>query len=219
MITWNVYLSNLSSRKGYRVLPHKWFNDIHQRVTVLNSNSLLLDQFSSDAISSNIDLVPAFGSFRKSMKWIVTLDDDGSPLFGKQLSKQQYSCKIVYWTSDCVTRLNDVIMLSPCPGCSKHVPVTHIKSNPTDVTPLCIIPKLSPLRSLLLPTTQERIRHDTTVITSPFTWADLDETVTSYYGRLDIQPNFSQVDVATLPSLSLLPFLDSTTSLVFAASP
>ncbi|GBC18141.2 RNA-directed DNA polymerase from mobile element jockey-like [Rhizophagus irregularis DAOM 181602=DAOM 197198] len=219
MITWNVYLSNLSSRKGHRVLPHKWFNDIHQCVTVPGSNSLLLDRFSSDAIPSNINLVPAFGSSRKSMKWIVTLDDDGSPLFGKQLSKQQYSCKIVHWTSDCVTRPNDVITLTPCPGCSKHVPVTHTKSNPTDVTPLCIIPKLSPLRSLLLPTTQERIRHDTTTIASPFTWADLDETVRSYYGRLDIQPNFSQEDVVTLPSPSPLPSLGSAAPLAFAASP
>ncbi|GET64519.1 ribonuclease H-like domain-containing protein [Rhizophagus irregularis DAOM 181602=DAOM 197198] len=219
MITWNVYLSNLSSRKGHRVLPHKWFNDIHQCVTIPNSNSLLLDQFSSDAIPSNIDLVPAFGSSRKSMKWIVTLDEDGSPLFGKQLSKQQYYCKIVHWTSDCVTRPNDVITLTHCPGCSKHVPVTHTKSNPTDVTPLCIIPKLSPLRSLLLPTTQERIRHDTTNITSPFTWADLDATVRSYYGRLDIQPNFSQDAVATLPSPSPSPLLGSAAPLAFAASP
>ncbi|GET61402.1 reverse transcriptase family protein [Rhizophagus irregularis DAOM 181602=DAOM 197198] len=219
MITWNVYLSNLSSRKGHRVLPHKWFNDIHQCVTVPNSNSLLLDQFSSEAIPSNIDLAPAFGSSRKSMKWIVTLDEDGSPLFGKQLSKQQYSCKIVHWTSDCVARPNDVITLTPCPGCSKHVPVTHTKSNPTDVTPLCIIPKLSPLRALLLPTTQERIRHDTTTITSPFTWADLDEIVKSYYGRLDILPNFSQEDVVTLPSPSPSPSLGSAASLAFAASP
>ncbi|GET54163.1 ribonuclease H-like domain-containing protein [Rhizophagus irregularis DAOM 181602=DAOM 197198] len=219
MITWNVYLSGLSSRKGHRVLPHKWFNDIHQCVTIPNSNSLLLDQFSSDATPSNIDLVPAFGSSRKSMKWIVTLDDDGSPLFGKQLSKQQYSCKIVHWTSDCVTRPNDVITLTPCPGCSKHVPVTHTKSNPTDVTPLCIIPKLSPLRSLILPTTQERIRHDTTAITSPFTWADLDESVRSYYGRLDIHPDFSQEVVVTLPSPSPPPSLGSAAPLAFAASP
>ncbi|PKK41050.1 hypothetical protein RhiirC2_805077, partial [Rhizophagus irregularis] len=120
MITWNVYLSNLSSRKGHRALPHKWFNDIHQCVTVPHSNSLLLEQFSSDAIPSNIDLISAFGSSRKSMKWVVTLDEDGSPLFGKQLSKQQYSCKIVHWISDCVTRPNDVITLSPCSGCSKH---------------------------------------------------------------------------------------------------
>ncbi|EXX58326.1 ribonuclease H-like domain-containing protein [Rhizophagus irregularis DAOM 181602=DAOM 197198] len=219
MITWNVYLSNLSSRKGHRVLPHKWFNDIQHCVTVPNSNSLLLDQFSSDAIPSNIDLVPAFGSSRKSMKWIVTLDEDGSPLFGKQLSKQQYSCKIVHWTSDCVTRPNDVITLTPCPGCSKHVPVTHTKRNLTDVTPLCIIPKLSPLRSLILPTTQERIRHDTTIITSSFTWADLDETVRTYHGRLDFQPNFSQVDVITPPSPSLPPSLGSATPLAFATSP
>ncbi|GET56229.1 RNA-directed DNA polymerase from mobile element jockey-like [Rhizophagus irregularis DAOM 181602=DAOM 197198] len=192
MITWNFYLSNLSSRKGHRVLSHKWFNDIHQCVIVPNSNSLLLDQFSSDAIPSNIDLVPAFGFSRKSMKWI---------------------------TSDCVTRPNDVITLTPCPGCSKHVPVTHTKSNPTDVTPLCIIPKLSPLRSLILPTTQERIRHDTTTITSPFTWADLDESVRSYYGRLDIQPNFSHEDVVTLPSPSPPSFLGPAAPLAFAASP
>ncbi|PKY36279.1 hypothetical protein RhiirB3_458516, partial [Rhizophagus irregularis] len=216
IITWNVYLSNLPSKKGHRILPHKWFSDIHEHVTVPNSNSLLLDQFSSDAIPSNIDLA---GSFRKSMKWIVTLDEDNSPLFGKQLSKQQYSCKIVHWTSDCVIRPNDVITLSPCSSCFKHVPVTHTKSNPTDVTPLCIIPKLSPLRSLLLPTTQERIRHDTTVITFPFTWADLDETIRLYYGRLDIQPNFSQVDVVTFPSPSPPPSLDSAASLAFAASP
>ncbi|GET59998.1 RNA-directed DNA polymerase from mobile element jockey-like [Rhizophagus irregularis DAOM 181602=DAOM 197198] len=60
MITWNIYLSNLSSKKGHRVLPHKWFNDIHQCVTTPDSNSLLLDRFFSDAIPSNIDLVPAF---------------------------------------------------------------------------------------------------------------------------------------------------------------
>ncbi|PKK56445.1 hypothetical protein RhiirC2_799990 [Rhizophagus irregularis] len=66
---------------------------------------------------------------------------------------------------------------------------------------------------------QERIRHDTTIITSPFTWVDLDETVRIYYGRLDIQPNFSQEDVVTLPSSFLPPSLDSTTFLAFAASP
>ncbi|EXX64224.1 hypothetical protein GLOIN_2v1783661 [Rhizophagus irregularis DAOM 181602=DAOM 197198] len=170
-------------------------------------------------LSNLPNLVPAFGSSRKSMKWIVTLDEDGSPLFGKQLSKQQYSCKIVHWTSDCVTQPNDVITLSPCPGCSKHVLVTHTKNNPTDVTPLCIIPKLSPLRSLLLPTTQERIKHDTTVITSPFTWADLDETVRSNYSHFYIQPDFSQVDVVTPPSPSLLPSVDEAASLAFAASP
>ncbi|GET66235.1 RNA-directed DNA polymerase from mobile element jockey-like isoform X1 [Rhizophagus irregularis DAOM 181602=DAOM 197198] len=172
MITWNVYLSNLSSRKGHRVLPHKWFNDIH---------------------NASLFQVPTL-SF-----WI------GSLLMLFLPISTWFPPLIVHWTSDCVTRPNDVITLTPCPGCSKHVPVTHTKSNPTDVTPLCIIPKLSPLRSLLLPTTQERIRHDTTTIASPFTWADLDETVRSYYGRLDIQPNFSQEDVVTLPSPSPLP--------------
>ncbi|PKK56173.1 hypothetical protein RhiirC2_800586, partial [Rhizophagus irregularis] len=86
------------------------------------------------------------------------------------------------------------------------------------VTPLCIIPKLSPLRSLLLLTSQERIRHDTSIITSPFTCADLDVIVRSYYGRLDIQPDFSQIDVVTLFSPSLLIPLDEAASLAFAAS-
>ncbi|PKK68037.1 hypothetical protein RhiirC2_782782 [Rhizophagus irregularis] len=153
MITWNAYLSNLTSKKGYRVFPHKWFVDIQQNVTVTNSNFLLLDQYFSEATSNNIDLVPAFGSSRKSMKWIVS----GIPLFGKQLSKQQYTCKIVHWISDCVIQPNDIITLSPCPSCSKHAPVTYTKCNLTDVTPLCIIPKLSPLRSLILPTTQEHV--------------------------------------------------------------
>ncbi|PKC11136.1 hypothetical protein RhiirA5_413449 [Rhizophagus irregularis] len=111
------------------------------------------------------------------MKWIVTLDKNGTPLFSKQLSKQLYACKIVHWTSDCVTRPNDTITLSPCPGCSKHVPVAHTKWRLTDVTPLCIIPKLSPLRSLILPMMQERIRHNTTSITSHLTWADIDDIV------------------------------------------
>ncbi|PKB95302.1 hypothetical protein RhiirA5_436969, partial [Rhizophagus irregularis] len=218
MITWNAYLATLASRKGHRALSHKWFINIRQCVTVPDSDSLLLEHFSSDAIPSHIDLVPAFSSSKKSKKWIVTLDEDGSPLFGKQLSKQQYSCKIIHWTSDCTTRLNDVITLTPCPGCFKHVPVTHIKSNPTDVTPLCIIPKLSTLRSLIFPTSQERIRHDTTAITSPFTWADLDVTVRTYYGRLDIQPNFSQADVITFPLPSSPLSLGSAAPLAFAAS-
>ncbi|GET61145.1 ribonuclease H-like domain-containing protein [Rhizophagus irregularis DAOM 181602=DAOM 197198] len=67
--------------------------------------------------------------------------------------------------------------------------------------------------------TQKRIRHDTINITSPFSWADLDLTVRSYYGRLDTAPDFSLVDVDILPSPSLPPSLGSAAFLAFAASP
>ncbi|PKK63229.1 hypothetical protein RhiirC2_717128 [Rhizophagus irregularis] len=127
MITWNTYLSNLTSKKGHLIFPHKWFSDIQQCVTFPDSNSLLLDQYFSDAAPSNVDLSPAFGSSLNSMKWIIILDENGTPLFGKQLSKQQYAYKIVHWTSDCENRPNDTITLSICPGCSKHVPVAHTK--------------------------------------------------------------------------------------------
>jgi len=39
-----------------------------------------------------VELDSADGSSLSSMKWIVTLEEDGYPLFGKQIKKQIRTC-------------------------------------------------------------------------------------------------------------------------------
>ncbi|PKC00350.1 hypothetical protein RhiirA5_428319 [Rhizophagus irregularis] len=55
------------------------------------------------------------------------------------------------------------------------------------------------LCSLILPMANEHIRYDTTEVVFPFTWADINEVVHSYYSHLDIIPDFSPMDISSMP--------------------
>ncbi|CAB4414141.1 unnamed protein product [Rhizophagus irregularis] len=78
------------------------------------------------------------------------------------------------------------------------------KKRPAELT--LFTQKASLLCSLILPMANEHIRYDTTEVVFPLTWADIDEVVHSYYSHLDIIPNFSPMDISSMPSspLSLL---------------
>ncbi|GBB85718.1 hypothetical protein RclHR1_01220014 [Rhizophagus clarus] len=166
LISWpayrSVHLAQLSD-KCERALPHKWYLNIRANTTIPDSNDQLYDQYvCSPLITPTVTLLPGVSTSRTNRKWIVTLDDDGVPLFGKQLSVQSAKniCVIVHWISDCLSSPSDLICLRPCLGCAAH--------------------------TLFL-----RLPLDTTEIISSHFWADLSNSVTSYYHRLYISPNFS----------------------------
>ncbi|GES87177.1 ribonuclease H-like domain-containing protein [Rhizophagus clarus] len=75
------------------------------------------------------------------------------------------------------------------PSCDAHVSFPSANKY-TAVTPRCTF-KISLLKSLILPTNCERICQNTTEVVSFYSWADLCDTVTSYYRRLITSPDFS----------------------------
>ncbi|PKC15707.1 hypothetical protein RhiirA5_394828 [Rhizophagus irregularis] len=145
-------------------------------------------------------------------------DDLGSPIFGKQLLVQasRGTCSIVHWISpDCESSPGDLIRLSPCPGCAAHIPLPPSKKRNTDLT-LCT-PTVSLRHSLILPTTNERIRRNTSEVTSPFTWADIEDDVRLYYSRLDFDSDSLSADTVVAPVTPVT--IESSAAAVFANSP
>ncbi|CAB4417105.1 unnamed protein product [Rhizophagus irregularis] len=74
--------------------------------------------------------------------------------------------------------------------------------------------KISTLCSLVFPTDNERIRQTTTTITSPYTWADIEDVVRSYFNRLDIAPDFTPVESTSIISPAPAPSAAATADLV-----
>ncbi|GET50309.1 ribonuclease H-like domain-containing protein [Rhizophagus irregularis DAOM 181602=DAOM 197198] len=219
LISWKAYYDNLVGRRGPGRIPY-WYKDIQHATTIPDSNNRLMDQFNFTPTidSSFYDLTPCLSSPPTTKNWIVTLDDYGSPIFGKQLLVQasRGTCSIVHWISpDCESSPGDLIRLSPCPGCAAHTPLPPSKKRNADLT-LCT-PTVSLQHSLILPTTNERIRRTTSEVTSPFTWADIEDGVRLYYSRLDLDSDSSSADTAIAPDTPVT--IESSAAAVFANSP
>ncbi|GET60090.1 RNA-directed DNA polymerase from mobile element jockey-like [Rhizophagus irregularis DAOM 181602=DAOM 197198] len=219
LISWKAYYDNLVGRRGPGRIPY-WYKDIQQATTVSDSNNRLLDQFITlhTNASSFYELEPCLSSPPTTKNWIVTLDDLGSPIFGKQLLVQtsRGTCSIVHWVSpDCESSPGDLIRLSPCPGCAAHIPLPPSKKWNADLT-LCTT-TVSLRHSLILPTTNERIRRTTSEVTSPFTWADIEDGVRLYYSRLDFDSDSYSADTAIAPNTPVT--IESSAAAVFANSP
>ncbi|GBC51595.2 ribonuclease H-like domain-containing protein [Rhizophagus irregularis DAOM 181602=DAOM 197198] len=220
LISWKAYYDNLVGRRGPGHIPY-WYKDIQQVTTVPDSNNRLMDHFITMHMndSSFYELAPCLSFPPTTKNWIVTLNDYGSPIFGKQLLVQAShgTCSIVHWISpDCESSPGDLIRLSPCPGCAAHTPLPPSKKRNADLT-LCT-PTVSLQHSLILPTTNERIRHTTSEVTSPFTWADIEDGVRLYYSRLDFDfdsPLSADTAVASVTPVTI----KSSAAAVFANSP
>ncbi|GET62748.1 reverse transcriptase family protein [Rhizophagus irregularis DAOM 181602=DAOM 197198] len=179
LISWKAYYDNLVGRRGPGRIPF-WYKDIQQVTTIPDSNNRLLDRFIITHTNdpSFYELASCLSSPPTTKNWIVTLDDYGSPIFGKQLLVQasRGTCSIVHWISpECESSPGDLIRLSPCPGCAAHTPLPPSKKQNADLT-LCT-PTISLQHSLILPTTNERIRRTTSEMTYPFTWADIEDAL------------------------------------------
>ncbi|PKY36377.1 hypothetical protein RhiirB3_458856, partial [Rhizophagus irregularis] len=219
LIAWKAYYDNLVGRRGPGRIPY-WYKDIQQATTVPDSNNRLLEKFiTMPTINSSFcELEPCLSSPPTTKNWIVTLDDLGSPIFGKQLLIQasRGTCSIVHWISpDCESSPGDLIRLSPCPGCAAHIPLPPSKKRNADLT-LCT-PTVSLQHSLILPTTNERIRRNTSEVTSPFTWADIEDGVRLYYSRWDFDFDSASIDTVVAPVTPVT--IESSAAAVFANSP
>ncbi|PKB92510.1 hypothetical protein RhiirA5_387712, partial [Rhizophagus irregularis] len=134
------YYDNLIGRRGPGRIPY-WYKDVQQVTTIPNSNNRLLDHFITTHTNDSLfyELEPCLSSPPTTKNWIVTLDDLGSPIFGKQLLVQasRGTCSIVHWISpNCESSPGDLIRLSPCPGCAAHTPLPPSKKRNADLT-LC----------------------------------------------------------------------------------
>ncbi|PKY33283.1 hypothetical protein RhiirB3_452058, partial [Rhizophagus irregularis] len=119
LISWKAYYDNLVGRRGPGRVPY-WYKDVQHATTIPDSNNRLLDHFITMPTndSSIYELEPCLSSPPTTKNWLVTLDDLGSPIFGKQLLVQasRGTCSIVHWISpNCESSPGDLIRLSPCP--------------------------------------------------------------------------------------------------------
>ncbi|EXX74864.1 ribonuclease H-like domain-containing protein [Rhizophagus irregularis DAOM 181602=DAOM 197198] len=204
LISWKAYYDNLVGQRGPGCIPY-WYKDIQQVTTVPDSQNHLLDHFNITPTndSSFYELAPCLSSPPTTRNWIVSLDDYGSPIFGKQLLVQasRGTCSIVHWISpDCESSPGDLIRLSPCPGCAAHTPLPPSKKRNADLT-LCT-PTVSLQHSLILPTTNERIRQD---------------GVRLYYSRLDFDSDSPSADTAIASNTPVT--IESSAAAVFANFP
>ncbi|GBB86990.1 hypothetical protein RclHR1_13440008 [Rhizophagus clarus] len=212
LISWTAYqtayIAQLADKRG-RSLPHKWYLDIKANTTIPGSHDQLSDQYvRPPSVTSSIVLLPGATTTQKNRHWLITLDGNGAPLFGKQLSVQpkKDTCVIVHWISDCLSSPGDIIRLRPCPDCDAHVPFpsTHKYSA---VQPRCTF-TISLLRSMILPTNCERIRQSTSEVLFLHTWADLSITVILYYRRLNLLPDFSPSSLVAEDDPIMAPLVD-----------
>ncbi|GET58597.1 RNA-directed DNA polymerase from mobile element jockey-like [Rhizophagus irregularis DAOM 181602=DAOM 197198] len=89
LIAWKAYYDNLVGQRGPDRIPY-WYKDIQQATTIPDSNNRLLEKFITMPTidSSFYELEPCLSSPPTTKNWIVTLDDLGSSIFGKQLLVQ-----------------------------------------------------------------------------------------------------------------------------------
>ncbi|PKK66072.1 hypothetical protein RhiirC2_785270 [Rhizophagus irregularis] len=196
------------------------YKAIQQSTVISDSNNRLLNNFITlpTIDFSFYELEPCLSSPSTTKNCIVTLDEFSSLIFGKQLLVQvsDDTCFIVHWVSlNCESLPGDLIKLAPCFCCAAHIPLLPSKKWNADLT-LCT-PIVSLHHSLTLPTFNEWIRCNTFKVTSPLTWADIEDSVRLYYSRLDFAPNFSPEKTIEAPVIPTT--VESSAAAIFANSP
>ncbi|CAB4409451.1 unnamed protein product [Rhizophagus irregularis] len=104
----DVFKSNLGhsiQKRGNARIPN-WYKNFSSNVTHPDQSGLLQDRFMMDQPmdSTTKELIPCTPPSGHKKNWIVTLDNEGIPLFGKQIQLQpaRSTCTIAHWISDCV---------------------------------------------------------------------------------------------------------------------
>ncbi|PKK57985.1 hypothetical protein RhiirC2_797044 [Rhizophagus irregularis] len=105
-LSFNVFKSNLSVIYFNFIQKHgnarisKWYKNLFFNVTIPDDSGLLQDRFMSKQPANSVvkELVPYTPPSGHKKNWIVTLDNDGLPLFGKQIQLQsvRFTCTITY---------------------------------------------------------------------------------------------------------------------------
>ncbi|GET56111.1 hypothetical protein GLOIN_2v1783661 [Rhizophagus irregularis DAOM 181602=DAOM 197198] len=149
LLSWSVIYANSIQKRGNARLLN-WYKNLSANVTIPDKPGLLKDQFMINQrpvsqIAKELALCTPPSGYKKN--WIVTMNDDGFPIFGKQIQLQpKHSiCTIVHWTSDCLSRPSDLITLQPCPGCNLNINKSSYSKKFVATSAVS-----SPIRSLLV---------------------------------------------------------------------
>ncbi|CAB4417842.1 unnamed protein product [Rhizophagus irregularis] len=165
LASWSVIYSNSPQKLGYGLVT-KWYQDLSANITDPTQPELT-------------PCIPLVGSKKH---WIVTLDNDCSPLFGKQLSFQpsRSTCTVAHWVSDCSSRPGDLITLKPCPGCDFNMYKSSYTKKPASLGSVSCACSVSLLESLILPTKKTSITANTSQIVATVSWAEIVDFVTNF---------------------------------------
>ncbi|PKB92554.1 hypothetical protein RhiirA5_444267, partial [Rhizophagus irregularis] len=125
LLSWSIIYANSVQKRGNARLS-MWYKNLSTNVTIPDKPGLLRDRFLTEQQPVSLiakELAPCIPPSGYKKNWIVTLNDNGLSLFGKQIQIQpkRSTCTIVHWTSDCLSRPSDLITLRPCPGCNLNI--------------------------------------------------------------------------------------------------
>ncbi|CAB4430550.1 unnamed protein product [Rhizophagus irregularis] len=183
LASWSVIYSNSPQKLGYGLVT-KWYQDLFANVTDPTQPGLLLDRFVSSRPVHSLakELTPCIPLVGSKKHWIVTLDNDCSPLFAKQLSFQpsRSTCTVAHWVSDCSSRPGDLITLKPCPGCDFNIYKSSYKKKPVSISSVSCACSVSLPESLILPTKKTSITVNTSQIVATVSWAEIVDFVTNF---------------------------------------
>ncbi|PKK63725.1 hypothetical protein RhiirC2_812269 [Rhizophagus irregularis] len=109
------------------------------------------------------------------------MNDDGLPIFGKQIQIQpkHSTCTIVYWTSDCLSRPSDLIVLQPCPGCNLNMNKSSYSKKSVATSFVSCSYSASLRHSWILPIKKSSITSHTSRLSVTVSWAEIMDFVTS----------------------------------------
>ncbi|EXX55711.1 hypothetical protein RirG_222900 [Rhizophagus irregularis DAOM 197198w] len=202
LLSWSVIYANSIQKRGNARLPN-WYKNLSANVTIPDKPGLLKDRFMTEQrpvsqIAKELALCIPPSGYKKN--WIVTMNDDGFPIFGKQIQIQPkyFTCTIVHWISDCLSRPSDFITLQPCPGCILNInKSSYIKKSVATSSVSCSY-SVSLRRSWILPMKKSSIMNHTFSLIATVSWTEIMDFVTSI-----CNPSVRLAFVADIPNIFL----------------
>ncbi|PKC02406.1 hypothetical protein RhiirA5_380997 [Rhizophagus irregularis] len=184
LLSWSVIYANSIQKRGNARLPN-WYKNLSANVTIPDKPGLLKDQFmTTQRPVSHItkELTPCTPPSGYKKNWIVTMNDDGLPIFGKQIQIQpkHFTCTIVHWTSDCLSRPSDLIILQPCPGCDLNINKSSYSKKSVATGSVSCSYSASLRQSWILPMKNSSILNHTSSLIATVSWAEIMDFVITF---------------------------------------
>ncbi|PKK56407.1 hypothetical protein RhiirC2_800090 [Rhizophagus irregularis] len=100
LLSWSVIYANFTQKRGNARIPN-WYKNLSSNITILNQPGLLQERFMTEqwpVTQLAKELAPCTPPLGYKKNWIVTMNDDGLPIFGKQIQIQpkHSTCTIVH---------------------------------------------------------------------------------------------------------------------------
>ncbi|PKK72335.1 hypothetical protein RhiirC2_826044, partial [Rhizophagus irregularis] len=183
LLSWSVIYANSTQKRGNTHIPN-WYKNLSSNVTIPNQPGLLQKRFMTEQrpVSQLAkELAPCTPPPGYKKNWIVTINDDGLPIFGKQIQIQpkHSTYTIVHWTSDCLSRLSNLITLQPCLGCNLNINKSSYSKKSVATSSVSCSYSASLRHSWILPMKKSSITSHTSRLFATVTWAEIMDFVTS----------------------------------------